>query len=64
MSGEQKNLSPAEFARETGLTLQYVYSLLAAGSQRLAGAQKIDGQWRIPTTALEVLRQRREAVSA
>jgi hypothetical protein len=44
MSNEQKKLSPTEFARETGLTLQYVYSLLAAGSQRLPGAQKIDGQ--------------------
>jgi hypothetical protein len=49
-------LTPAEFARSAGLTLQYVYSLLAAG--RLE-ASKTDGVWAISAAELE----RRKAVA-
>jgi len=49
-------------ARELGVTSQWIRVLLA--EQRLAGAQKIDGQWRIPATALAEVKQQREAVSA
>jgi excisionase family DNA binding protein len=53
-----------EAARELGVTSQWVRVLLA--EQRLEGAQKVEGQWRIPVTALEALKQQRsrEAVSA
>lgn len=55
---EERYVSAAEFAREAGLTLQYVYSLLAAG--RLS-AEKRDGRWAIQIVELD---RRREAVSA
>ena len=48
-------LSPAEFARATRLSMQHVYSLLAAG--RL-DAQKVDGRWQIATSELEKRQQR------
>ncbi len=47
---EQLQLSPADFARRSGMTLNHTYSLLWSG--RLQGS-KIDGQWRIPASALE-----------
>jgi excisionase family DNA binding protein len=50
-------LTPAEFARQSGLSLGYVYSLLWSG--RLQAA-KSEGQWQIPTSALE---QRKEAMA-
>jgi len=50
-------MTPAEFARASGLTLPYVYSLIWAG--RLP-AEKSDGVWQIPQSALE---QRREALT-
>jgi hypothetical protein len=53
-------LSPAQFARQAGLTLQYVYSLLAAG--RLE-AERREGRWQIAAAELEK-RQRREVVGA
>lgn len=52
-------LTPAEFSRLSGLSLGYVYARLWSG--RVVGAQKIDGQWHIPATALEALKQRRES---
>ena len=53
---DRLTLTPAEFARAAGLTLQYVYSLLAAG--RLEAA-KTDGAWAISAAELE----RRKAVT-
>jgi len=47
-----------EAARKAGVTSQWIRTLLA--EQRLEGANKIDGQWRIPATALEPLKQRKE----
>jgi len=55
-------LTPAEFSRLSGLSLGYVYARLWSG--RVDGAHKVEGQWQIPASALEVLKQRREAVSA
>jgi len=51
-----------EAAREAGCTSQWIRTLLA--EQRLEGAYKLEGQWRIPATALEPLKARREEVSA
>ncbi len=51
-------LTPAEFARLTGLSLGYVYSQLWTG--RLI-ANKLEGQWAIPAIEVE---KRREAVTA
>lgn len=47
---EEKVITPVEYARACGLTLGYVYALLWTG--RLAGAQKIGRQWRIPASAI------------
>ena len=43
-------LTPVEFARQSGLTLGYVYSLVWTG--RL-NAQKVAGAWEIPAPELE-----------
>lgn len=61
MQMEQKQaLSPSEFARAAGLSMQHVYSLLAAGRLQ---AEKCDGRWSIAAAELDK-RQQREAVSA
>lgn len=49
-SQNSSTLTPAEFAHSAGLTLQYVYSLLAAGRM---GAVKTDGMWAISAAELE-----------
>ena len=54
---KDEHMSPAQFARLSGLSLGYVYSLLWSGRLQ---AEKTDGQWRIPPSAL----QQRQAVSA
>jgi hypothetical protein len=46
-----ETFSVYEAARQMGCTSQWIRVLLA--EQRLTGAQKIKGQWRIPATALE-----------
>lgn len=52
-----------EAARLLNCSSQWIRVLLA--EQRLDGAQKIDGQWRIPERALQQLRQhRQETVTA
>jgi len=56
----KEKLSPSEFARAAGLTMQHVYSLLAAGRLQ---AEKCDGRWCIAAVELDK-RQQREAVSA
>ena len=45
-------------AREVGCTSQWIRVLLYEG--RLPGAQKVDGQWRIPASAIEEMKQQRE----
>jgi hypothetical protein len=50
-----------EAAREMNCTSQWIRVLLA--EQRLPGAEKVDGQWRIPAVAIEQIKQR-QAVSA
>lgn len=57
---QKETLSPSEFARAAGLTMQHVYSLLAAG--RLQAAKE-DGRWWIDAAELQK-RQQRETVSA
>jgi hypothetical protein len=47
-----------EAARQLGCTSQWVRVLLA--EQRLTGAHKVDGVWRIPASALDVVRQRQQ----
>lgn len=51
-----------EAAREAGVSSQWIRTLLA--EQRLDGAYKQDGQWRIPATAIEPLKRNREEVNA
>ena len=46
-----KIISVREAARMRGVTLKAIYDKLYAG--RLAGATKIDGQWRIPISAIK-----------
>jgi hypothetical protein len=48
-------------AREAGCSSHWIRTLLA--EQKLAGAYKCQGQWLIPASAIEPLKQRR-AVSA
>ena len=48
-----------EAARELNCSSQWIRVLLA--EQRLPGARKVDGAWIIPNSALEQIRQRREA---
>jgi predicted transcriptional regulator len=62
MHNQSESYTVYEAARELGCTSQWIRVLLA--EQRLAGAQKIAGQWQIPAAALEEMKQRREAVSA
>jgi hypothetical protein len=57
---QKETLSPSEFARAAGLTMQHVYSLLAAGRLQ---AEKCDGRWCIAAVELDK-RLQREAVSA
>jgi Helix-turn-helix domain len=59
MNHETETYSVYEAARELHVSSQWIRTLLA--EQRLPGAQKIDGQWKIPASALEGHRQ---AVSA
>jgi hypothetical protein len=47
-----------EAAREAGVSSQWIRTLLA--EQKLEGAYKHDGQWRIPSTAIEPLKRNRE----
>jgi len=54
----EQTMTPAEFARASGLTLPYVYSLIWAG--RLPAEKSAGGVWQIPASALQ---QRREAVA-
>jgi excisionase family DNA binding protein len=51
-------LTVYEAARVAGCTSQWIRVLLA--EQRLEGAYKVDGTWRIPAEAIEPLKQRRE----
>jgi excisionase family DNA binding protein len=60
MSDEK--LTVYEAAQYLHCRSHWVRILLA--EQRLDGAQKVDGQWRIPIAALEALKRQREAVSA
>jgi hypothetical protein len=60
-NSDSEALTPAEFAKRTGLSLGYVYSQLCTGKLH---ATKAHGQWAIPTIEVERRRQRREAVSA
>ena len=55
-------LNVYEAARYLDCKSHWIRVLLA--EQRFEGAQKVDGQWRIPIAALEAMKQRREAVSA
>jgi len=45
-----------EGARDLSCTSSWVRVLLA--EQRLEGAQKVDGQWRIPASAIEQVKHR------
>ena len=45
-----------EAAREAGCTSQWIRTLLA--EQRLEGAYKVDGVWRIPAAAIVPLKRR------
>ena len=48
-----------EAARELNCSSQWIRVLLAEG--RLEGARKVNGVWIIPNSALDPMRQRREA---
>jgi excisionase family DNA binding protein len=49
-------LSVKEVARSQGVSLKWVYDLLAAG--RLRGARKIGRVWRIPAVSVRQRRRR------
>lgn len=52
-------VSVREFARTYDCTVKYVYDLLTA--DKIEGAEKVDGVWRIPRATLkELMRQREE----
>jgi hypothetical protein len=51
-----EQVTPAEFARLTGLSLGYVYNQLWSGK---LSARKVDGQWAIPVTEVDRRNQRR-----
>jgi excisionase family DNA binding protein len=53
---ENDTFNVYEAAKQLGCTSSWVRVLLA--EQRLAGAQKIDGQWRIPATTVDQMKQR------
>jgi len=55
-------LNVYESAKYLDCKSHWIRVLLA--EQQLDGAQKVDGQWRIPVSSLEAVKQRREAVSA
>jgi len=57
----ETTFSVYQAARELNCSSQWIRVLLA--EQRLSGAHKVDGQWRIPASALEPMKQR-QAVSA
>lgn len=59
---EAETFNVYEAARILGCTSQWIRVLLA--EQRLPGSQKRDGQWRIPSSALESLKQRKELRTA
>ena len=59
MPHDEEAVSPAEFSRETGLSLTHTYRLLWSGKLQ---AIKHDGQWAIP--AAEVERRKQQRVSA
>ena len=51
-----------EAAREAGCSSQWIRTLLA--EKKLDGAYKSEGQWRIPASALQPLKARKEEVGA
>ena len=52
-------LTPVEFAKRSGLSLQYIYGLLRSGRLH---AEKSNGQWAIDPDELQ--RRERQVVSA
>lgn len=57
MARNEKNMTVAEYARQQGCTMGYVYQQLWSGRLR---ARKVDGVWRIEA----LLRQRRAQTAA
>ena len=58
----EANLAVREVAVRLGVTLTHVYNLVRA--QRLPGAFKADGEWRVPPNALDAyLKRRQERIS-
>ena len=55
---ESETVTVYEAARLCDCTSQWIRVLLA--EQRLEGARKVDGVWRIPAAALEPIKARRE----
>jgi excisionase family DNA binding protein len=56
---EEKYLTPRECARELGISLDRIYTLLWSG--RLAASKNDRGEWRVPAGVVE---QRKEFVAA
>jgi excisionase family DNA binding protein len=54
----ESNLAVREVAVRLGVTLTHVYNLVRA--ERLPGAFKAEGEWRVPLTALDAYLKRRE----
>ena len=59
---ESETYSVYEAAKVLNCSSQWIRVLLA--EERLPGAYKASGQWRIPASALGPIKQRREAFSA
>ena len=54
----ETNVTVREIAVGLGVTLTHVYAMLRA--QRLPGAFKQDGEWRVPQGALNAYQKRRQ----
>lgn len=58
MTKDEPVVDVRQAAQALGMRENSTYSALREG--RIAGARKVDGVWKIPASALEAFRQKRE----
>jgi predicted site-specific integrase-resolvase len=54
----EANMTVREMVAETGISFAHAYNMLRSG--RFQGAEKRDGQWRIPADSLSAYLERRK----
>jgi hypothetical protein len=59
MTTQEKSYGVREAVLQTQYTAKYIRDLLYA--DRIPGAHKVGGQWRIPADAVDDLRKRKQA---